>query len=362
MKVIDPEFWKSRRVLVTGHTGFKGSWLALWLERMGAQVAGISLANDDPLSIYKLAGVSCLVEEVIGDIVDSDVVSRCCLQFKPDIVFHLAAQPLVRASYDDPVETFRTNILGTVRLLESLRHCQSVRAVINVTSDKCYQNDERTLGYIETDKLGGHDAYSASKACSELVSSAYRSSFFKTRGVGLATARSGNVLGGGDWSKDRLAPDIFRASLNGERVVVRSPDSIRPWQHVLEALAGYLALAERLYDDEEAFSGPWNFGPPADEGHSVREVALILANELRVAVHWGASTSSKKKEANVLFLDSSKAHESLGWRPTWTLGYALEKTLSWNKSALKNEDMLEISCAQIEEYVDCMHDKKCSSK
>jgi CDP-glucose 4,6-dehydratase len=347
--------FKGKRILVTGHTGFKGSWLALWLSEIGAEVFGYALEPPTRPNHYdqcRLTGR--LSATVCGDIRDLVAIQQVMRDWSPEIVFHLAAQSLVRRSYAAPIETFQTNVMGTVNLLEACRQASSVRVVINVTSDKCYENKEWFWGYRENDPVGGHDPYSSSKACSELATTAYRRSYFEPRGPagvsrGLATVRAGNVIGGGDWAEDRLIPDCIRALNARTPVVLRNPRSIRPWQHVLEPLYGYLLLAARLHSAPAEFSGAWNFGPNDDSFITVTAMAEQMIRQ------WGegeiASTaSSALHESHVLRLDSSKAMNLLGWRPRWDVRTALSKTVEWHKCLLAGHDMFAVSRDQIAEY------------
>jgi len=283
--VVDPSFWRAKRVLLTGHTGFKGGWLGLWLQQLGAEVQGLALAPPEGHNLFEAARVGEGMGSAIGDIRDQTFVSRTMAAFRPEIVIHMAAQPLVRLSYAEPVATYATNVMGTVHVLEAVRQTPGVRAVVNVTTDKCYENREWAWGYREDEPMGGHDPYSNSKGCSELVSSAYRRSFLQQGGTALATARAGNVIGGGDWASDRLVPDILRAFEGREPVVVRNPHSIRPWQHVLEPLSGYLVLAQRLWTEGAAFAEGWNLGPRADDARSVQWIVEHLVRQ------WGGDAA-----------------------------------------------------------------------
>ena len=338
----DASFWAGRRVLVTGHTGFKGGWLALWLQRWGARVSGLALAppagGSDP-DLYTAAGVGDGMDSVLADVRDVTAVRDAVAAHHPEIVFHLAAQPLVRLSYADPLTTYATNVMGTVHLLEAVRAAGGVRAVVVVTSDKCYENREWAWGYRETDRLGGHDPYSNSKACAELVMAGYRDSFLAPAGVAVATARAGNVIGGGDWSADRLVPDLMRAFAAGRPAVVRNPGAVRPWQHVLEPLGGYLLLAQRLCERGAALARGWNFGPDDADARPVEWVArrLISAWGGAAACAFGATAvgspmQPQPHEARSLKLDCSLARAELGWRPTLSLAEALEWTAAWYKS------------------------------
>jgi CDP-glucose 4,6-dehydratase len=344
--------FKGKKVLVTGHTGFKGSWLCLWLAEIGAEVFGFALEPPTRPSFHDQCRIgSRLSASVRGDVRDLDALQRAIRDWSPEIVFHLAAQALVRQSYAAPVETFQTNVMGTVHLLEACRQSASVRAVINVTSDKCYENKEWAWGYRENDALGGHDPYSSSKACAELVTAAYQRSYADTTetGRGLASVRAGNVIGGGDWAEDRLMPDCVRSLSSGTSVTVRNPHSIRPWQHVLEPLHGYLMLAARMAEAPGEFSGAWNFGP--DEG-SVLTVAEMVHLMIR---EWGTgevktAPAAALHESRVLRLDSSKAKALLGWKPRWDVRTALSKTVEWHKRLRAGEDMLAVSRGQIADY------------
>ncbi len=327
-------FWASRKVLITGHTGFKGSWLALWLQHLGASVHGYSLGFPTTPSLYEAAGVSELVASEEGDVADLEHLAAVVAQHQPEVVFHLAAQSLVRRSYDDPLGTFRTNVMGTVTLLEAVRRAGGVRVVLNVTSDKCYRNKGWDWGYRETDELGGSDPYSSSKACAELVSTAYGKSFFGSGGSpALASVRAGNVIGGGDWAADRLIPDIVRATRQAGPLLVRHPHAVRPWQHVLDCLDGYLLLAERMWWDPGT-AGAWNFGPDDSSTRSVgwmvrRMTALLGAGGTDWRSH---SPGDERYEAAVLRLDSSRARMRLGWRPKLSIEAATQLTADWYRS------------------------------
>lgn len=348
--VANRAFWRDKRVLLTGHTGFKGSWLSLWLQAMGAEVHGCALPPPTNPNMFTAADVaSGMASSETADIRDAEALRRILAGVAPEIIFHLAAQSLVRTSYALPVETYGINVMGTVNLFEAVRLGGSVKAVVNITSDKCYENREWLWGYRETEPLGGHDPYSSSKGCAELVTSAYRRSFFAPAGIFLASARAGNVIGGGDWAEDRLLPDCFRALAAGQTLRIRSPQAVRPWQHVLEPLSGYLRLAEMLYCEGAGFAEAWNFGPADDD---VRSVGWIIDNlsKLTPDLKWLSDTSTQPHEANCLKLDSSKARNRLGWRPRWRLGTALEKTLAWHQAWLKKEDMKSLSLAQIDDY------------
>ncbi|WP_246135276.1 CDP-glucose 4,6-dehydratase [Novosphingobium sediminis] len=346
----DPSFWAGRRVLLTGHTGFKGSWLALWLHEMGAKVFGLSLPAE-PVSLFRQARIDELVDHREGDIRDIETVRDAVRAADPEIVFHLAAQPLVRLSYEMPVETFATNVQGTVHVLDACRSAPSLRAVVCITSDKAYENREWVWPYRESDPMGGYDPYSASKGAAELIIAAYRRSFFSSEGSALiASVRAGNVIGGGDWAGDRLIPDIVRALIVGEPPIVRNPRAIRPWQHVLEALGGYLLIAEALARGERSAADGWNFGPADDDTQPVSWIADHMTRQ------WGApgwihpEGSSGPHEANVLRLDCAKARTQLGWRPAWRLDEALSRIVTWHKDVAGGADARAVTRAQLADY------------
>lgn len=345
---MSPTFWDGKRVFITGHTGFKGGWLSLWLQSAGAEVHGFALAPPTAPNLFDAIDVAAgMARHTLGDIRDAGALKRAIAEAAPEIVFHLAAQSLVRRSYVDPVETYAVNVLGTVHLFEAVRACSAVRAVINVTTDKCYDNKEWTWGYRETEALGGRDPYSSSKACSELVTSAYRDSFLAASGVAVASARAGNVIGGGDWAADRLLPDFFRARDQGRATEVRHPDAVRPWQHVLEPVSGYVRLAERLAEQGQAVSGAWNFGPADDDAKPVRWVLDYLCARLP-GTRWQAGPGPQVHEAHHLKLDSSKARAHLGWSPAWSLAAALDRTIEWHDAWRDQRDMRGVCLAQIE--------------
>jgi CDP-glucose 4,6-dehydratase len=355
---MNSSFWKNRKVLVTGHTGFKGSWLCVWLQMLGTRVSGYALDPPTEPSLFEVARVADGMDSHHGDVRDLDSLRRALSFASPEIVIHMAAQAIVRKSYAHPVETFATNVMGTVNLLEAVRGCDSVRAVLIITSDKCYENKECIWGYREDDPMGGHDPYSASKGAAELVVSAYRRSFFanvggKRKRVGIATARAGNVIGGGDWAEDRLIPDFFRAVLAKKKLVVRSPSAIRPWQHVLEPLSGYLALSEQLWKDPAHTSGAWNFGPDVDALWSVSDLADELVCLWGTGAGWKvAATKNPLHEAGILALDCSKARIKLGWQPCLALGNALNLTVEWCKSHAGGKDMRKFTESQVREYIE----------
>ncbi len=344
-------FWAGRRVLLTGHTGFKGGWLAIWLRSLGAEVYGIALEPESEPSLWTAAGLASGVEGSFTDIRDQQALANEVLAFAPQIVFHLAAQPLVRASYRDPVHTYSTNVMGTVHLLEALRHTESLQAIVVVTTDKCYENQEWQWPYRENDRLGGFDPYSNSKACVELVCASYRDAFFSPSGVPLATARAGNVIGGGDWAAERLVPDVLRAWDAGEELVLRYPGATRPWQHVLEPLSGYLMLAERLLTDDLNGAAAWNFGPDAASIASVESVVTCLAEHWSAGeVRWCCAEEGQLHEAGLLALDSSRAKQILGWQTRWSLDMALQQTLDWHRAWRDGEDMHAFCLQQIALY------------
>ena len=347
--MINPSFWKGKRVFVTGHTGFKGGWICLWLKHLEAEVIGYSLEPATAPSLFEVADVGEGMQSIIGDIRDHAKLSKTILESKPDVVIHMAAQPLVRYSYAQPAETYEVNVMGTVYLLEGVRATPSVKAVVNVTTDKCYENREWIWGYRENEAMGGSDPYSSSKGCAELVTSAYRQSFFEPAGIALATARAGNVIGGGDWAADRLIPDFLRAMDAGETLNIRSPQAVRPWQHVLEPLSGYLMLAEQLYSNGASFAEGWNFGPSDDDSRTVSWIIERMA-EMRKDINWQCDEAPQLHEANLLKLDSSKARRQLNWQPVWRLQTALQKTLEWHEAWRNSEDMRAVSLAQIDDY------------
>jgi CDP-glucose 4,6-dehydratase len=342
--------YRGKCVLVTGHTGFKGSWLSLWLNHLGAKVVGISLAPETQPSHWNLLGLRSNFQHHELDIRQAAQVSWVLKATQPEVVFHLAAQPFVRRSYRDPLETWSTNVMGTANILESCRKTSSVRAILVVTTDKCYENEEWAWGYRETDRLGGRDPYSASKAGSELVASSYRRAFFNTDGAPLlATARAGNVIGGGDWSEDRLIPDLVRALAARQSLEIRSPNATRPWQHVLESLSGYLLLGQKLIEGNKNFEGAWNFGPERNGNRTVGDVLNKLQTHWP-EMQWHQTMAPQPHEANLLYLDSAKAHAQLGWQPVWNLDTTLEKTAYWYRSFQRSQT--SISALQLAQYVD----------
>jgi CDP-glucose 4,6-dehydratase len=349
--------WKGRRVFLTGHTGFKGGWLALWLASRGAIVRGYGLAPSTEPNLFNAASIASVLDDVRGDIRDYDKLKHSMAEFRPEVVFHLAAQPLVRRSYADPLGTYATNVMGTAHTLEAVRETGSVRCVVCITTDKCYENREWVWPYRENDPLGGYDPYSSSKACAEIVSAAYRTSFFpvdrkKERWVGIATARAGNVIGGGDWSEDRLIPDLVRGFRARKPVLIRRPKSIRPWQHVLEPLHGYLRLAEDMLAEQVQFASSFNFGPADEDAWSVERIATKLANLWGDGASWQHDSDPGAHEAHYLKLDSSKARTELGWRPRLEIESSLEWTVSWYRAWHEGGNMLNVTLDQIAKYED----------
>lgn len=353
--VMNPAFWNGKRVLLTGHTGFKGSWLSLWLQSLGAQVTGYALAPPTTPSLFVIANVGEGMHSVIDDIRNLAALQSAFAAHRPEIVIHMAAQPLVRESYANPVDTYATNVMGTVHLLEAVRQSPGVKAVVNITTDKCYENREWIWGYRENEPMGGYDPYSNSKGCAELVSAAYRSSFFNpdsyaTHGIAIATARAGNVIGGGDWAADRLIPDILAALSAAKPVDIRNPHAIRPWQHVLEPLRGYLSLAEKLYEQGPRFAEGWNFGPNDEDARPVSWIADTLCSLWGQGAAWQRDGGNHPHEASYLKLDISKARSRLHWHPAMGLRQALELIVGWSQASNAGQDMRHVSLTQIKNY------------
>lgn len=348
--MVSGDFWSGKRVLVTGHTGFKGAWLCIWLKELGALVSGFSLQPTTSPALYDLAKVGENISSHFGDIRSESAIRQVIRAEEPEIVIHMAAQPLVQASYADPVKTYATNIMGTVHVLEATREVGSVKVVINITSDKCYENREWVWAYRESDAMGGYDPYSSSKGCAELVTSAYRRSFLTDAGIALASARSGNVIGGGDWSAGRIVPDLLRAAETGESLNIRNPKAIRPWQHVLEPLAGYLILAQKLLEDESSYADAWNFGPSEDSAIPVQELARRLFNLLESETGWHSSFQTSPHESQLLRLDISKARHGLGWEPLWSIDDTLEKVAEWHRGWRSKVDIESLCIGQIDAY------------
>ena len=346
--------YRNRRVLVTGHTGFKGSWLSLWLTEMGAEVSGIALAPQTEPSLWNLLQLK--ITNHLVDVRDAAEVAKLVAEIQPEIVFHLAAQPLVRRSYANPLETWSTNVMGAANVLDACRLTPGVRAIVMITTDKVYENQEWSWGYRENDRIGGHDPYSASKAAIELLTESYRSSFFKRDNrVQLATARAGNVIGGGDWSQDRLIPDLMRAAGAGVPLEIRSPNATRPWQHVLECVSGYMLLGQKLLAGEPGFDEAWNFGPEIDSNRTVHEVLTALRQHWD-GFSWRVDTQPQPHESNVLYLDNSKAKARLGWQPVWTLTETLAATVDWYNAVPAEKK--EFSLQQLADFVAAAREKK----
>jgi CDP-glucose 4,6-dehydratase len=347
--MIDQDFWKGKRVFLTGHTGFKGSWLSLWLFSLGAEVRGYALNPPTSPSLFNEAKIDSIIDSQIADIRDQDTLYESMTEFNPDILIHMAAQPLVRYSYNAPIETYEVNVIGTAKVLEVARSCPNLKAIVNITTDKCYENDGRSEGYKESDPMGGYDPYSSSKGCAELVASSYRCSFLQDQGIGIASVRAGNVIGGGDWADDRLIPDILKSFEKNKPVIIRNPKATRPWQHVLEPLSGYLVLAQNLYKDQKKYAEGWNFGPNEKD---VQSVDWILDKMILKWPNssWKLDNNSNPHEAGFLKLDISKAKSKLDWTPVWGLSQTLEKIVSWHQAWLNKEDMQAVCLTEIEEY------------
>lgn len=353
---MDYSFWKDKKVFITGHTGFKGSWLTIWLKLLGAKVYGYALKPPTDPSLYERANVAELAASVLGDIRDLTALKNVVNDVMPEIVIHMAAQPIVRESYRIPVETYETNVMGTVNILEAVRGCSSVRAFVNVTTDKVYENREWVWGYRESEPFGGHDPYSNSKACSELVTSSYRSSFFnsndyKSHGVAVASARAGNVIGGGDWAVDRIVPDCIRATLNSEAIIVRNPHAIRPWQHVLEPLHGYLALAQHLFTNGIKYAEGWNFGPNDEDCVPVGTLVKMFCEEWGENSHFKIQSDCGPHEANFLKLDCSKAKMNMNWKSVWNIKNAISAIVSWEKGFSRGENPRSLCENQINQFM-----------
>ncbi len=361
---MNPAFWKHKKVFITGHTGFKGSWLSLWLQQLDARVIGYALPPPTQPSLFELADVARNMTSIIGDVRDYAAVKSALAEHRPEIVIHMAAQALVRYSYAHPLETYATNVMGTAHVQEAVRHTKSVKAVIAVTSDKCYQNNERDSGYRGSDALGGHDPYSNSKACAELVTAAYRSSYFNSawaqtacppylgthHNAALASVRAGNVIGGGDWAQDRLAPDVMNALMERRTPVIRNPAAVRPWQHVLEPLQGYMMLAEKLWEEGAAYAEAWNFGPDAEDARPVVWIVQKLAALWGAPYQYTTEAAIQPHEARSLCVDSSKAKQRLGWKPDLSLATTLEWVVEWYRAYERKADMREVAATQILRY------------
>jgi CDP-glucose 4,6-dehydratase len=349
---ISKTFWEEKTVLITGHTGFKGSWLSIWLNMLGANLHGYALKPDTKPNMFEIASIKKIIKSNISDIRDYNKLLTVMKKCQPQIVFHLAAQPLVRQSYKEPLETYQTNILGTANLLEAVRYVKSVRAVIVITSDKCYENKEANYAYKESDSLGGYDPYSSSKACAEIVTAAYRNSFFTDSDAAIASARAGNVIGGGDWAPDRLVPDCIKAWLKNKTVEIRYPKAVRPWQHVLEPLAGYIILAEKLYKHGKKFASAWNFGP---DKKNIKNVAFLIDNMSKLwgkKTKWKITTTKQPHEAMLLKLNCSMAKTKLPWKPCWNIEKTLDKTVQWYKTYSENpKKTVNVTIEQINQYM-----------
>ncbi len=349
--VIDPEFWKGRKVFMTGHTGFKGSWLSLWLKKLGAEVTGYALTPPTTPAIFYEASVGqSLIRSIDADIRELSCFTDAMQAAEPEIIIHMAAQSLVRDSYKMPVDTYSTNVMGTVNMFEAVRNTSSVKAVLNITSDKCYENKEWSWGYRENEPMGGHDPYSSSKGCAELISDAYRKSFLQDAGIALATARTGNVIGGGDWAKDRIVPDAMRAFMEKKCLLIRNPMATRPWQHVLEPLSGYLMLCQLLITHPEEYAEGWNFGPAEENAQAVSTLAEYMVKSWGENARWRLDGGEHPHESNYLKLDSSKANRWLKWSPVWGLEQSLEETVNWYKAWYMQNDMYDFTMTQIQFY------------
>ena len=352
---MDPQFWKDRKVFITGHTGFKGSWLSLWLQRLKAHVVGYSLPAPTTPSLYELADVASGMVSIVGDVRDYPLLRKSLEIHRPEIVFHMAAQSVVRLSYKDPIDTYSTNVMGTVHLLEAVRHLSGRAAIVNVTSDKSYKNKEWIWGYRETDRLGGYDPYSNSKACSELVTQAFANSFFSAAAVknpdkSVATARAGNVIGGGDWTQDQLVPDVVNAFHEGRPVVLRSPHAVRPWQFVLDCLGGYMTLAEKLCLEGTRYAGPWNFGPHLDDTLAVGDLVERLISKWPGKASWIQDAGSHPHEAGSLRLDTSKTVQQLGWKPRLVVTEALDWIVDWYARYFQGAKAKALCVEQIQRF------------
>ena len=351
--------FQNKKVFVTGHTGFQGSWLTLWLKSLGAKVIGYSLSPPTKPSLFEILRLKQDIIHILGDVRDHSFLQKCLIKHKPDIVFHLAAQPLVRLSYEKPVDTFHTNIMGTVNLIDAIKNTQSVKAGIIITSDKCYENKEWTFAYRENDSLGGFDPYSASKGATEIITSSYSRSFFhsnnKNRKTGIATVRAGNVIGGGDWAQDRIVPDCLNSVYSRKPLLIRNPKSIRPWQHVLEPISGMLLLASKLWDNPHSYNEPWNFGPNLSANVTVKELVIQIIKELEQKANWkdiSKNTKNAVHEANFLRLDSTKASNLLGWRQAYSIKETIFETASWYQNYVNKTEMRKFTVSQIEKYIE----------
>lgn len=354
--MIDSLFWKNKKIFITGHTGFKGSWLSIWLTSLGANVKGFSLEPPSETSLFTETNLQKYMLSEKGDIRDYESLLASIESFQPEIVLHLAAQSLVRKSYCFPRETYSTNVMGTLNLFEAIRHVGNIKVLLNVTSDKCYENKEWAWGYRENEAMGGYDPYSSSKGCAEILTASYRQSYFNpnqysNHGLGFASARAGNVIGGGDWAEDRLVPDILHAFQNNQPVLIRNPYAVRPWQHVLEPLSGYLCLAQKLYEDGERFSEAWNFGPISNNESCVQDIVCRLATLWGEDARWMVDSNPQPHEAHFLKLDCSKAKAYLNWSPKWDTNVVLSRIVNWHKSWLSGQDMFDYCLSEINDYM-----------
>lgn len=353
--MVNNSFWRGRKVFITGHTGFKGSWLVLWLNMMGAEIAGYSTGPVTNPNLYEELLLDSSITNIYGDICDYNLLSQAISEFNPQIVINMAAQSLVRPAYRSPLETYSVNCMGTANLLEACRYLGDLRVILNITSDKCYENHEWLWGYRENEPLGGYDPYSSSKACSEIITRSYRKSFFNENdydkhGVAIATARAGNVIGGGDWSEDRLIPDCIRSIVNSEKIIIRNPTSIRPWQYVLDPLNGYLMLIERLYNEGPQFNGGWNFGPNDEDAKEVRFIVDVICRKMDHKPGYEITSFKQPHEANYLKLDCSKAKALLNWKPKMRLEKSLDEIVLWSTAYIKGQNLKRITLDQINAF------------
>jgi CDP-glucose 4,6-dehydratase len=345
----DTSFWKNKRVLITGNTGFKGSWFSIIMNYLGADIMGYSLNPPTKPSMFEVCGLKSIINTQIADINNYELLSKNIQNFNPEIIFHLAAQPLVKYSYENPLLTYETNVLGTAKLLEAAKQCKSLKSIVVITTDKCYENKEWIYGYRENDTLGGYDPYASSKACAELVTDAYRKSFLNQLNINIATARAGNVIGGGDWADNRLVPDCIRAIISSTNIPIRYPYAVRPWQHVIEPLSGYILLAEKLFNNN-IFAEAWNVGPENESIKTVEWIVKNLIEKWKTPINIEYDTNLIHHETTLLSLDSTKAKLKLNWKPKWSVEKALEEIINWHKALLNNKNMMDISLSQIEEY------------
>lgn len=352
-EIINSSFWKNKKVFLTGHTGFKGAWLSLWLKTLGAEVCGYSLKPPSKPSMFELLNISSEIESIESNIQDLNKLKEVFKNFKPEIVIHMAAQSLVRKSYKDPVETYATNVMGTLNVFEAIKSTNSVQVVLNITSDKCYENLEKNTGYSESDPMGGYDPYSSSKGCAELLTSAYRRSYFgqcNNSNVTLASARAGNVIGGGDFALDRLIPDIVRSILSNEELLIRNPNAIRPWQHVLEPLSGYITLIQKLWDKKNDFTEGWNFGPEESDVKSVEWIINEFSKNWDKKINWKKESNNQLHEAQILKLDCTKAKTKLGWYPQLKIEEGIQITAEWYKAFIRKDNLKDLTLGQIKAY------------